>query len=61
VQVSLGYGGTRPVGVPASVLALIRTGPVLDPAAAALLAPPPTVAPPPGAGGQPAPALSRSG
>jgi type VII secretion protein EccB len=45
VQASLGYGDVRPVAVPASILALIPTGPALDPSAAALFEPPPTVEP----------------
>jgi hypothetical protein len=31
---ALGYSGVRPLGVPAEILALIPTGPTLDPAAA---------------------------
>lgn len=36
VQANLGYAGVVPVTVPASVLALIPTGPALDPAAATI-------------------------
>jgi hypothetical protein len=53
---ALGYSGARPGDLPASVLALVSTGPALDPQAAVLLAPPPTVA-----GENPAPTVSRSG
>lgn len=52
VQGSLGYAGARPVPVPASILALVPTGPALDPEEASRLAPPATVAP----GGPPSPA-----
>jgi type VII secretion protein EccB len=45
VQASLGYGGVPPVAVPASILALVPTGPALDPDAAVLLATPATVGP----------------
>ncbi|GIG88457.1 type VII secretion protein EccB [Plantactinospora endophytica] len=45
VQTSLGYGGVRPVQVPASILALVPTGVALDPEAALRLSPLPTVAP----------------
>jgi type VII secretion protein EccB len=38
VQASLGFGGVAPVAVPASVLALIPTGPALDPQAASQFA-----------------------
>jgi type VII secretion protein EccB len=40
VQAGLGYSGVTPVAVPGSVLALIPTGPALDPRAAALFAGP---------------------
>jgi hypothetical protein len=40
VQASLGFGGVRPVDIPGSMLALIPTGPALDPKVAALFAPP---------------------
>jgi type VII secretion protein EccB len=53
---ALGYSGVRPGDLPAAVLALISTGPALDPAAAVLLAPPATVAPE-----IPSPTVSRSG
>lgn len=53
---ALGYAGARPGDLPAAVLALVSTGPALDPAVAVLLAPLPTVA-----GENPAPTVSRSG
>lgn len=42
---SLGFAGFAPVGVPASILALIPTAPALDPEAATRFAPVPTVSP----------------
>jgi type VII secretion protein EccB len=45
VATSLGYGDVKPLAVPASILALIPTGPALDPQAAALFEPPPTAGP----------------
>src|SRR5262245_35275620 len=47
VQEWLGYGGVAPVAIPASILALVPTGPALDQATATQLAPPPAVNPPP--------------
>lgn len=43
VQSSLGFAGVRPVSVPSSILALIPTGPALDPTSAALFVAPDTV------------------
>jgi type VII secretion protein EccB len=48
VQSSLGFAGVRPVSVPSSILALIPTGPALDPTAAALFVAPDTVTATPG-------------
>jgi type VII secretion protein EccB len=42
---SLGYGGIRPVAVPASILALVPTAPALDPDVATRFAGMPTVSP----------------
>jgi type VII secretion protein EccB len=47
VQESLGYADVHPVTVPASILALIPTGPALDPATATLFVPAPTIVPTP--------------
>jgi type VII secretion protein EccB len=44
---ALGYADVRPVAVPTSILALLPTGPSLDPRVAALFAAAPTVAPTP--------------
>jgi type VII secretion protein EccB len=41
VKQSLGYGSVTPVSIPAALLALVPTGPALDPEAAALFIPPP--------------------
>jgi type VII secretion protein EccB len=49
VQASLGFADAKPVAVPASILALIPTGPALDPSTATLFVAPPTVAPTPSA------------
>ncbi|GAA5185090.1 type VII secretion protein EccB [Rugosimonospora acidiphila] len=43
VQSSLGFAGVHPVPIPSSILALIPTGPALDPSAAALFVAPDTV------------------
>jgi type VII secretion protein EccB len=43
VQSWLGFAGVRPVSVPSSILALIPTGPALDPSAAALFVAPDTI------------------
>jgi type VII secretion protein EccB len=43
VQAALGFADAQPVAVPASVLALIPTGPALDPSTATLFVAPPTV------------------
>ncbi|GIH09705.1 type VII secretion protein EccB [Rhizocola hellebori] len=45
VLTSLGYGGVRPVPVPASILALVPTAPSLDPDAATRFAGAPAVSP----------------